>query len=273
MIDLRNSLFKSEHIYSTGDNPILITCDDFSDWVCKHGRLTPLKLFNEIIASNFAEIWNIKTPNISLINVAEEHIPENHLNSIQPAFFRKPCFGSLFLNDSIVVDNTILPLIRNNNFKKKIANKSDYLKIALFDIWIANEDRHRGNSNLLLDQSNANKYSFTVFDHGAIFNTSTLNYGLQLISDDESLICTEISKILFSKINNLTQIVDNIVEDFYLCVEACRNNLQNILEDIPEEWNLNIIILEENLRNQLFNHEWFSRCERHFRTLIQANIK
>lgn len=271
MIVLKQSFFKSEHVFTTGDNPLLVTCDDLTDWVCKHGRMTTTTLFNEVLGSRLAELCNLRTPPISLVQISNDHLPSDN-NLIQPAFFNKPCFGSFFIKDSQVVDNTLLPSFRTASFRRKIANKQDFLKIALFDIWIGNEDRHRGNSNLLLDQSNAKEYYFNVFDHGAIFNTSTLNYGLQLITDDESLICTEFAKILFGKINNLSQIVDNIVEDFYLCVEICENNLNNILADIPKEWQLNIVNLEALLRDQLFNNEWYNNCENHFRALVQANI-
>lgn len=272
MIVIKQSFFKSERVFTTGDNPLLVTCDDLTDWVCKHGRMSSSTLFNEVLGSRFAELWNLRTPPISLIEVSREHLPDGQLNIVQPAFFNKPCFGSFFLKDSQVVDNTLLPSFRASSFRRKIANKSDFLKIALFDIWIGNEDRYRGNSNLLLDQSNSKEYYFNVFDHGAIFNSNTLNYGLQLITDDESLICTELAKILFGKINKLSQIVDEIVEDFYLCVEMCENDLDNILADIPLEWQLNIVNLEVHLRKELFNNEWYENCENHFRTLIQANI-
>ncbi len=52
---------------TNGSSPILVTCDDFRDWVCKYDR-TSKNLFNELIAAKFAEIWGIMTPEISLIN-------------------------------------------------------------------------------------------------------------------------------------------------------------------------------------------------------------
>lgn len=44
-----------------GSSPLLVTCDDFNDWVCKYDRF-PQYLFNELIASKFAVIFDIKTP-------------------------------------------------------------------------------------------------------------------------------------------------------------------------------------------------------------------
>ena len=54
-------------IFNTaGSSPLLVTCDDFNDWVCKYDRF-PKYLFNELIASEFAKIWNINTPETALI--------------------------------------------------------------------------------------------------------------------------------------------------------------------------------------------------------------
>lgn len=226
MILKQQSFYRSERMFTTGDNPILVTCSDMSDWVCKHGRMYSTVLFSEVIGSTFAELWDLKTPQISFINVLKEHLPIEHLNVVQPAFFNKPCFGSLFIEESQVIDKTLLPSFRNAVFRSKIMNKTDLLKIALFDIWLGNEDRHHGNSNLLLDQTLTNEYYFNVFDHGAIFNSNALTYGIQLISDNESIICSDLTNILFRKGKGLTKIVDNIVKDFYICTLKCEKSIK-----------------------------------------------
>lgn len=272
MIATHQSLYRSELVYPTGDNPLLITCSDLNDWVCKHGRLYPSILFNEVIGSSFAGLWDLKTPYISFIEVSDEHLPSEYLNIIQPAFFNKPCFGSLYIQDSQVVDRTLLPSFRTSSFRSKIANKKDLLKIALFDIWLGNEDRNHGNSNLLLDQTLPNEYFFNVFDHGAIFNSNALNYGIQLISDNESIICSDLASILFKNGKVLTGIVDNIVKDFYLCTLKCEQNLSMICADIPVQWGLNVQNLEMLIRSELFTNTWKHDCEQHFRAIIQANI-
>lgn len=272
MIERKNSLFKSEHMFSTGDIPILVTCKDMSDWICKHGRNSVSPLVNEILGSSFATIWGLKTPEISIINVAPNHIPIKFAPQLQPIFFNKPCFGSSFLKDGQVIDKSLIPSFKKSTFRRKILNKNDLLKIALFDIWIGNDDRHHGNSNLIIDQTKKGEYYFNVFDHGAIFNTSALNYGIELISENESLITSEISTILFGNVNNLLEIVDKIVQDFYLCVKNCEKELSNILLNIPVEWNFNIVNFELLLRNNIFKKDWYNKCEMHFRELIQTNL-
>jgi hypothetical protein len=124
----------------------------------------------------------------------------------------------------------------------------------------------------LLDQTLTNEYFFNAFDHGAIFNSNALVHGIVLISDNESIICSDLAQILFKKGKTLTKIVDNIVKDFYLCTLKCEAQLSNILIDIPVQWGLNVPNLELLIRNNLFTENWKNDCENHFRALIQANI-
>jgi len=221
MLQLLNTLHKPDKIYSTGEVPILVTCEDFQSYICKHGRLSASHLFNELIASRFANILEIKTPKICLINVLEDHLLSEVANILQPAYFKKPCFGSLYLESSKEIDSIIVHSFEDPTFRRKVKNKEDFLMIALFDIWLSNEDRNHNNSNLLLDFTNNEEYYFYAFDHNSIFNSNSLHHGLFQISENESIINTDLAKILFKPGRNLTEIVDKIVEKFYLCTSKC----------------------------------------------------
>ena len=70
---------------TSGSSPLLVTCDDFRDWVCKYDR-APKNLFNELLAAKFAKIWGINIPEVALINVKKEHVPFSKF-SIQPKLF------------------------------------------------------------------------------------------------------------------------------------------------------------------------------------------
>ena len=59
---------------TTGSSPLLVSCNDFNDWVCKYDKF-PKYLFNELVTSEFARLWNINTPETALIKVKNEHIP------------------------------------------------------------------------------------------------------------------------------------------------------------------------------------------------------
>ncbi len=78
---------KSKRIFDTGNSPILVLCNDLNEWVCKYDPSSK-SLFNEVLASKFAEIWEIQTPPICLIKVKEEHISD-FIPRIQPSMIHK----------------------------------------------------------------------------------------------------------------------------------------------------------------------------------------
>ncbi|MEM6720794.1 MAG: HipA family kinase [Bacteroidota bacterium] len=268
MIQTLNTIHTPDKIFPTGKTPLLVTCDDLQSWVCKHSAHTSI-LTNELIGSCFANLWGLRTPDISFIHVNENHIPQGFSNSN----FEKPCFGSKYIQTSIELNDSILHLFEEGSFRRKIINKNDLLMISLFDIWLSNEDRNHNNSNLLIDLTDSEKYYFTVFDHDSIFNSNSLNHGLFQINDFESLINTNLANILFKKGSNLIKVVDNLVEKFYFCTSTCENSIQNILFSIPQEWGINIDTLEKQLRNNLFTQKWLEDCENNFRAMIQKHIK
>ena len=142
----------------------------------------------------------------------------------------------------------------------------------MFDIWLSNEDRNFNNSNLFIDFEKSDEIYFWVFDHGEIFNSNSIQHGTYTITEDESIIKTELANILFKKGQKLTETVDNLVENFYLCISECEKNLVQILNLIPAEWGIDINELEKNIRKELFTKEWLEECEQTFRSFIQINI-
>lgn len=262
-----NTLHKPDKIYPTGGNPLLVMCDDFQDWVCKHSRESS-KLINELLGSCFAKYWNLHTPEISLITVKKEHIPSD----LQGVNFSKQCFGSKYIRSSKELDHPSIGMFEDYNFRRKIENKDDFLLICLFDIWLSNEDRNHNNTNLLLDFSDLNKIRFTVFDHDAIFNSNTLNRGIYQINESDSLLYSELGGILYKKKQSLVKAVDNIIKMFYICVTNCENNLREIVGLIPDDWGVDRDYLENQLRDNLFTKEWLKACEISFRSFVQTNI-
>lgn len=268
MLDLRNTIHEPEKIYATAGNPMLVLCDDFQNYVCKHSRHSS-KLVNEIVGSFFADCWDLPTPEICLINVEKDHVPKN----LQGVNFNKPCFGSKYIESSKEIDATTLSMFDDPSFRRKIANRNDFLMIALFDIWLSNEDRNHNNSNLLMDFSANSQIYFTVFDHDSIFNSNALHRGVYQINDFDSLIYTELANKLFTRGQSLVNVVDNLVKKFYICVNLCENNIDALMALIPVQWGININDYKGQLTNNLFTTEWLIECENNFRALIQANIK
>ncbi|WP_293887351.1 MULTISPECIES: HipA family kinase [unclassified Sphingobacterium] len=254
-----------------GSSPALVTCDDFRDWVCKYDR-SPLNLFNELIAAKFAEIWRLMTPEVCFIQVKQDHIPLQKFPQLQYDFFNKECFGSLYLEDSKEIDLTTVSLFKQKGFIDKLGNKEDFLKIALFDIWLANEDRNHNNFNLLLHASSEKLNFLYAIDHVNIFNSSFLNYGIAELTEDDSIIKTELAKILFGGKRKLPEIVENLVQNFYLCISECKERLDEILALVPESWNLNTEYLRQRILDNIFTEDWNETCINNFRIFIQSFI-
>lgn len=271
-MNLLHTIEEIHKVFDTnGSSPLLVTCDDFRDWVCKYDRF-PKYLFNELIAAEFAKIWHINTPKTCLIKVKKEHIPLDKYPKLQLHWFEKECFGSLYLENSKEIDKTLLGLFEEKSFRDKIANKEDFLKIALFDIWMANEDRNHHNFNLLLYIAPEKLHFFYAIDHVNIFNSSFLEYGITDLTEDDSIIKTDLAKLLFGRDKNLIAIVDNLIESFYLCVEECKSQLDEILSLVPNSWNIDIELIRARIHNNLFNAEWTNQCEANFRAFVYSLI-
>lgn len=267
-MEIKHSISRPEKVFETsGSKPALILCDDLNFYVCKYNRqpgTEATKLFHEYLAGSFARLWGLAIPDFSLVHVNPQHI-DGH-DYLQPAFFRTPCFGSKYNGRFSELDEFYGE--RMASMKKQFGHRREFLKIALFDIWMANEDRNFNNYNLMIDIEN--QYRFVPIDHDAIFNTGNLDKGLTLLSDNETLISTDLTRILFSSKELCDQIyLEDIKNEYYICIAVCKSQLTQILSVIPEEWNVNVADYQNLLETNLFNDAWNKSCFRHFIELIQ----
>lgn len=239
--------------------------------MCKYDKFSN-HLFNELLASKFAKIWNINTPEIAFIKVKAEHIPNIKFPKLQLNWFEKECFGSLYLEASKEIDSSSISMFQDRAFRNKIADKEDFLKIGLFDNWIANEDRNHNNFNLLLHVSPQKPSFFYAIDHVNIFNNGFLEYDIAELTEDDSIIKTKLAKILFDKDKNLLKTVDSLLETFYLCTQECENKLDEILDLVPNSWNINKSQIRERIIRNIFTQVWKEQCESTFRQFVQSFI-
>lgn len=268
----RYSIQEVIKIFDTGgSHPLLVTCDDLNDWVCKYDRST-LNLFNEYLAHHFASIWGLRTPDIASVTVQPQHIPVHWQHTLQPHLFRKACFGSKFIENAKLIDLTLLSSFQDYNFRRKIVNKADFLKIALFDLWLANEDRSHNNFNMLLEFEGVKMYFLCPIDHVMLFNSAHLDYQIALLTDDASIINTTLAQALFKTDRRLGEYVSEIIENFYLCTTVCQQQLLNILSAVPVSWGIDVAQVEQRLEDNIFLDDWKHQCERQFRSLIHQYI-
>jgi hypothetical protein len=270
-LEIVNSISRPDRIFETsGSQPALILCDDFNYYVCKYNRQPggkAVKLFHEFLAGTFAKLWNLAVPDFCFVNVNPTHIEEYGI--LQPAFFKALCFGSKYNSGYSEIDEFYADMPTSD--KRKFELKYEFLKIGLFDIWLANEDRNFNNYNLLIDVQNKNR--FIPIDHDAIFNTGNLHRGLELLSDNETLINTDLTRRLFTATELRSKdFFEKTKNDYYLCVAECKKNSSTILQDIPDEWRINSAEYLNLLNIHLFSKDWTNKCFNYFQELINLQF-
>ena len=254
-----------------GSRPIQIMGDDLNQWVCKYGDVQ--KLFNELLAYEFAKLWDIKIPESALIEIDyNKHVQTfSDKKGLDRRFFERECFGSCFLEGTIDVNKSMLG---NKEIVRRIKNKDDFLKISLFDIWLSNEDRNCGNYNLLLKtiEGGGGYTLLYIIDNADIFNSSmAYTQGLMDITEEDTLLNSELAVLLFKKDTQIVKKVDSLLSLFPSFVESCKKELSNIYQQIPQKWNINISQYETKI-NELFSENWLNICDKNFRTYIQTQI-
>jgi hypothetical protein len=129
---------------STGHHPVQFLCNDDHIWFCKYvldvedPHQTDL-LYYELIGTALLRQLGIDTPDVALVRITEgsftpEQLP-NNAKHMQPGVV---AFGSKRMLGDVVDD---LLYYRTANEFSKLKNPEDLLRIALFDLWVANRDR------------------------------------------------------------------------------------------------------------------------------------
>ncbi len=248
-------------VFDTGNKPLLVTCNDLNDYVCKHNYPSSTSPFNEYIASSFLEFWKIPTPDFAFISPGNEYLNRFAIeNDMQPRWFSKTCFASYYMKDTKEIDLNF-NLIRKEILRK--INFWDLLKIALFDIWIGNEDRTYNNPNMLFKPS-ASEPRLYAIDHGSIFNNNSYTDLIELTIND-TILRHDLFQILFKKkIINHDEIIFDLFENFTIFVDDCKNSLERLLQIIPSDWEIDIDLKRDFLIGNLFNEDWLDKVKKAF---------
>ena len=90
------------------------------------------------------------------------------------------------------------------------------------------------------------------------------------MSEDESLICTDITPMLFKKGRSLQGHVNKLLEDFYVCVGNCKKEFGQIIDSVPPEWNIRD--RQQFLESQLFNTGWIEETKHNFSLYLEKSL-
>jgi hypothetical protein len=160
------------------------------------------KLASELLGSFLAKYWNLNTPEIAFVKILPEHTKQFAI----PCNYNTEAIGYQKINNAADVTNCI-----NGDIKKSAKLFSQLLKIALFDFWVANEDRTCNNANILYVYRDEKLISI---DYGEIFKTNSFQTELYQLFSFDSIIYADIFRHLKTK------------SDFQIIVEKAKKILR-----------------------------------------------
>lgn len=265
-----HSISPINHCYQTyGSRPVRVLCNDLENYVCKYytgGSGPAYTLFNEVLAASFLKIWQLPVPDFALVTIAKKHMEEL---GFPYHYFDDSCFGSRFMDNYKEVDKVFMGMPKSR-FKNPETAKG-YVMIALFDIWLCNEDRNHNNFNLLYHPE---KNHFVPIDHVNIFNGLNIDKHPYLISENESILSSPLFRLFFyGSLQPDHEIFRSDIEKtFKRHIKHCEKNLPQILSSLPGQWRLDLPFISERLEF-FFSEKWVTKSLNHFFELFYYNYK
>ena len=262
-IPLLESVKAIEQQYRTGEEPVLVMCSDMNAYICKYMRSSAAayKLTCELIGSRMAMAWQLETPDIAFVRIKSSHWAGRFAQHSLSA----PSLGSKRLEGVVDVTPSTYGDVTSTT-----AMLRQLMKIALFDFWIANEDRNANNANLLYDVARSRLVSI---DYGCILNTATFDYAMSQLTTTDTILWSDLFQHLVKSKDRTT--IDAIVSElktmYATCLKRSKGQVKQIIEELPKEWNVSGKVLEEKLQ-QLFDEQWTAGVWDNFVECINENI-
>lgn len=213
----------------------------------------------------------MSTPEVAFVSISAEHVPSEIVsNRVSKADFQIPTFGSRHLPDAFEIDESLIISWSNKKSQlKNIINSEDFLRIGLFDLWMANEDRHHNNYNLMIAAEETGNILYAI-DHEKCFNSAIFDkdHPIQLLTADESLLRTPLVPLLFNNEFHLEGVVKGILDEYGNYINVCKDELPAILQQIPESWGINTVEIAILLQKNIFAPEWIDQTAQSFKEYL-----
>ena len=167
------------------------------------------------------------------------------------------------------VDKVFMGMIKSR-FKNP-STAMGFIQIALFDIWLCNEDRNHNNYNLLYDIVNNH---FVPIDHVNIFNGLNIDKPPYLISQNESILTSPLFRLFFygtlqTENKSFRSDIENTFKNH---VRNCEKILPQILPSLPDQWRLDLPFISDRLAI-FFSDAWLADSINYFFDLFYYNYK
>lgn len=252
-----------EQQFNTGEEPVLVTCSDMNTYICKYMRSSAAayKLVCELIGAQMASSWQIDSPDFAFVHIHPRHWNGRQLSHNVSA----PAIGSKRIDG--VVDVTPSTFREIN---QSVIQLHQLMKIALFDFWIANEDRNANNANLLYDVM---QEKIVSIDYGCILNTATYDFPLSQLTTTDTILCSDLFDHLIQgkKQTTVDSLTAELKKDYTVCLKRSLPIVNSILTALPKEWNVSLEVVDEKLK-QLFDEHWKVETWANFMDCLNENL-
>ena len=225
--------------YNTeGHSPLKVLADDLNPYVLKFPKnsFDKASIIKEFLCYYLLKCWSITIPDITALSVPGNLLKECTFisNRDKRLIEGTVCFGSKLIPDAIELMDFLAA--QNAPAQKRILNPEDMLKIALFDLWIENEDRRPTNNNIILGTQNKGLLIYPI-DHAFTFSTlnfSELTHSSVNFSDNDSILHSPLAISIIKKTGFKADFRTELEEMFYLCIENSEHFFSQIVSNIPE---------------------------------------
>ena len=263
MIQFVKSVKIIEQQYRTGEEPVLVMCSDKKNYVCKYMRTSSAayKLSCELIGSMMAMAWKLPTPQVAFVNIKQSHWSGRTLSHSLSA----PAFGSQFIEKVGDVTPTTY-----SEISPSVSVLRQLMQIALFDFWIANEDRNANNANLIYDVISG---KLIAIDFGCILNTATFDYPMSQLTSTDTILWSDLFHHIANGVEReqIDQIVGELEKDYHTWLSSSLQQTSVILEEMPEQWHVSTAVVKEKL-NQLFDSDWTTGVWKNYMECLKENL-
>ena len=258
-IPLLDSVKSIERQYLTGEEPVLVMCSDKNAYICKYMRssFAAYKLACELIGAQMAMAWRLNTPEIAFVKIRPSHWLKGSNTALT--------VGSRKMEGVVDITPTT-----NREVKSSAKTLTQLLKIALFDFWIANEDRNANNANLLYDVEQEDLVSI---DYGCIFNTATFEFPLSQLTSTDTILYSDLFQCLIQdkSLTSLETLFKPLRAYYLACVNKCQQHGSQMVNAMPKDWNVPSDIVKKKI-GQLFESEWIDGVWSNFTGCFYENI-
>ena len=243
-------------IKTEGHSPLEVVADNYKNYFIKSAQnKNPCYfLINEFLCHYLLKCWNIPTPDIAAITLDPKLIPLNFSDRHKKQFYNQICFGSQSIKDAIDL-NEFFNATKKPEFKK-FYNPEVLFQIALFDIWVENDDRKPTNNNVIL-QPIEGRFNILAIDHAFTFSSmkyEDLNPDLISSSYNDTILLSHFGQSVKKRTKRSKQWIEEIKENYYLCIRNCQQNFKEISKCIPKHLGFDLR-LQGTLHNFLFNEK------------------